>query len=40
GAKATLDRDFVLANLSAPSGLRSAEDEAEAEGEEAEGGEE
>ena len=40
GAKVTIDRDFVIANLSAPSGLRSAEDEAEAEGEEAEGGEE
>ncbi|WP_373050928.1 50S ribosomal protein L25/general stress protein Ctc [Thalassovita aquimarina] len=40
GAKATIDRDFVIANISAPSGLRSAEDEAEGEGEEAEGGEE
>ena len=37
GAKPTIDRDFVIANLSAPSGLRSAgDDEAgEAEGEEA-----
>ncbi len=26
GAKATIDRDFVIANLSAPSGLRSADD--------------
>ncbi|MGH1454897.1 MAG: 50S ribosomal protein L25/general stress protein Ctc [Paracoccaceae bacterium] len=33
GAKTTVDRDFVIANISAPSGLRSAEDEAE-EGEE------
>ncbi len=38
GAKATIDRDFVIANISAPSGLRSAEDEAE--GEEAEAAEE
>ncbi|MEY8831360.1 50S ribosomal protein L25/general stress protein Ctc [Sedimentitalea sp. XS_ASV28] len=29
GAKVTIDRDFVIANLSAPSGLRSAEDEEE-----------
>ncbi|MBO9475309.1 50S ribosomal protein L25/general stress protein Ctc [Shimia sp. R10_1] len=37
GAKPTIDRDFVIANLSAPSGLRSAdnEDEGEGEGEEA-----
>ncbi|SMP33439.1 50S ribosomal protein L25/general stress protein Ctc [Shimia sagamensis] len=38
GAKPTIDRDFVIANLSAPSGLRSAgeDDEGEAaEGEEA-----
>ncbi|GAA6163367.1 50S ribosomal protein L25/general stress protein Ctc [Pelagimonas sp. KU-00592-HH] len=36
GAKPTIDRDFVIANISAPSGLRSAEDEAEGEeGEEA-----
>jgi large subunit ribosomal protein L25 len=37
GAKPTIDRDFVIANLSAPSGLRSAGDdeEGEAEGEEA-----
>ncbi|MYM57180.1 50S ribosomal protein L25/general stress protein Ctc [Thalassovita mangrovi] len=28
GAKPTIDRDFVIANISAPSGLRSAEDEA------------
>ncbi|MBR9652628.1 50S ribosomal protein L25/general stress protein Ctc [Thalassovita aquimarina] len=41
GAKATIDRDFVIANISAPSGLRSAEDEAEGEeAEAAEGGEE
>ncbi|SDI49177.1 50S ribosomal protein L25/general stress protein Ctc [Lutimaribacter saemankumensis] len=31
GAKPTIDRDFVIANISAPSGLRSAEDEAAAE---------
>lgn len=30
GAKPTIDRDFVIANISAPSGLRSAEDGAEA----------
>lgn len=37
GAKPTIDRDFVIANLSAPSGLRSAGDdeEGEAEAEEA-----
>ncbi len=37
GAKPTIDRNFVIANLAAPSGLRSsgAEDEDEAEGEEA-----
>ena len=29
GSKPTIDRDFVIANISAPSGLRSAEDEAE-----------
>ncbi len=38
GARPTIDRDFVIANISAPSGLRSSENE---EGEEdAEGGEE
>jgi large subunit ribosomal protein L25 len=37
GAKPTIDRDFVIANLSAPSGLVSA-DNAEAEAEEAEEG--
>ncbi|GAB5448094.1 50S ribosomal protein L25/general stress protein Ctc [Gymnodinialimonas sp.] len=31
GAKATIDRDFVIANLTAPSGLVSAENEAEDE---------
>ena len=36
GAKPTIDRDFVIANISAPSGLRSAESEA---GEGEEGGE-
>ncbi|MDA5558855.1 50S ribosomal protein L25/general stress protein Ctc [Shimia sp. MMG029] len=35
GAKPTIDRDFVIANLSAPSGLRSADNEDEGEGEEA-----
>ncbi|MBT26282.1 50S ribosomal protein L25/general stress protein Ctc [Thalassobius sp. S69A] len=34
GAKPTIDRDFVIANISAPSGLRSEENEAE-DGEEA-----
>jgi large subunit ribosomal protein L25 len=29
GAKPTIDRDFVIANIQAPSGLRAAEDEAE-----------
>ncbi|MBT0958198.1 50S ribosomal protein L25/general stress protein Ctc [Alphaproteobacteria bacterium KMM 3653] len=36
GAKATIDRDFVVANISAPSGLRSADDEAEDEAAEGE----
>jgi large subunit ribosomal protein L25 len=36
GAKPTIDRDFVIANLSAPSGLKSADDEDEVESEEAE----
>ncbi len=31
GAKPTIDRDFVVANISAPSGLRSADNEAEEE---------
>ncbi|PIE10291.1 MAG: 50S ribosomal protein L25/general stress protein Ctc [Rhodobacterales bacterium] len=42
GAKPTVERDFVIANISAPSGLRSSENE-EGEGDEAEaveGGEE
>ncbi len=42
GSKPTIDRDFVIANISAPSGLRSADAE-EADGEaggEGEGGEE
>ena len=38
GSKPTIDRDFVIANIAAPSGLRSSEneegDEAEAEVEE------
>ena len=35
GSKPTVDRDFVIANISAPSGLRAADDEDEEEGEEA-----
>ncbi len=31
GAKPTIDRDFVIANISAPSGLKSADNEAEEE---------
>ena len=38
GARPTIDRDFVVANISAPSGLRSSENEEGGEGEE--GGEE
>jgi large subunit ribosomal protein L25 len=34
GAKPTIDRDFVIANIAAPSGLRSADNEDEDEGEE------
>ncbi|MCE8553576.1 50S ribosomal protein L25/general stress protein Ctc [Ruegeria pomeroyi] len=37
GSKPTIDRDFVIANISAPSGLASSSDDEEAEGEEAEG---
>ncbi|MGB0960991.1 MAG: 50S ribosomal protein L25/general stress protein Ctc [Halocynthiibacter sp.] len=33
GATPTIDRDFVIANISAPSSLRSSEDEAEGEAE-------
>ncbi|MDJ0995526.1 MAG: 50S ribosomal protein L25/general stress protein Ctc [Dinoroseobacter sp.] len=40
GAKPTIDRDFVIANISAPSGLRSADNEAEDTSEEAAGEEE
>ncbi|WP_380056777.1 50S ribosomal protein L25/general stress protein Ctc [Falsihalocynthiibacter sp. SS001] len=36
GAKPTIDRDFVIANVAAPSSLRSAEDEEADEGEETE----
>lgn len=36
GSKVTVERDFVIANISAPSGLRSAGSEAEAEAEETE----
>ena len=32
GAKPTIDRDFVIANISAPSGLRSSDNEGEGEG--------
>ena len=38
GTKPTIDRDFVIANISAPSGLSSSDDEGE-EGEAAEGAE-
>ena len=31
GSKPTIDRDFVIANISAPSGLRAADDEDEAD---------
>ncbi len=34
GVKPTIDRDFVIANITAPSGLVSADNEAAAEGEE------
>ena len=33
GAKPTIDRDFVIANISAPSGLSSSDDDADGEGE-------
>jgi large subunit ribosomal protein L25 len=33
GVKATIDRNFVIANISAPSGLRSSDNEADAEAE-------
>jgi len=36
GAKTTIDRDFVIANISAPSSLRSEDDEEEDTGEEVE----
>ena len=36
GSKPTIDRDFVIGNISAPSGLRSSESEEEGEGEEVE----
>ncbi|WP_439109451.1 50S ribosomal protein L25/general stress protein Ctc [Lentibacter sp.] len=39
GAKPTVDRDFVIANISAPSSLRSADDGEEADEGEAEAGE-
>ena len=35
GARPTIDRDFVIANISAPSGLRSSENEEGEDGEEA-----
>ncbi|MEO1425147.1 MAG: 50S ribosomal protein L25, partial [Pseudomonadota bacterium] len=34
GARPTIDRDFVIANISAPSGLRSADNAEESESEE------
>lgn len=34
GVKATIDRNFVIANISAPSGLRSSDNEADAEADE------
>ncbi|MGH1414146.1 MAG: 50S ribosomal protein L25/general stress protein Ctc [Pelagimonas sp.] len=40
GAKATIDRDFVIANLSAPSGLKSSDSDDEGEAEEAAAAEE
>lgn len=39
GAKTTVDRDFVIANISAPSGLRSSENEAGDDAEATEGAE-
>ncbi|NVK15199.1 MAG: 50S ribosomal protein L25, partial [Rhodobacteraceae bacterium] len=36
GAKPTIDRDFVIANIAAPAGLASSDDEEGEEGEEAE----
>jgi len=36
GSKTTIDRDFVIANIAAPSGLRSADNEAEDDAEEVE----
>jgi large subunit ribosomal protein L25 len=36
GSKQTIDRDFVIANIAAPSGLRSADNDAEEEAEETE----
>jgi len=39
GSKATIDRDFVIANISAPSGLRSAGADDEEEGEAEDGAE-
>ena len=35
GSKPTIDRDFVIATLAAPSGLSSSSDDEEGEGEEA-----
>jgi large subunit ribosomal protein L25 len=40
GAKPTIQRNFVIANIAAPSGLRSADAEGDDEGDEAEGDEE
>jgi len=36
GATPTIDRDFVIANIAAPSGLRSADNEADGDADEAE----
>ena len=36
GSKPTIDREFVIANIAAPSGLRSADNEADEEAEETE----
>ena len=40
GVKPTIDRDFVIANISAPSGLRSSSDDEEPEAEVEEAAEE
>ncbi|MDA8747139.1 50S ribosomal protein L25/general stress protein Ctc [Litoreibacter sp.] len=40
GSKPTIDRDFVIANIQAPSGLKSSDDEEEGEGEGEDGADE